>query len=78
MFISSVALSACLAGEVAKFLVRGMYEDAKEAALKYEKIFGKGNYFLPEAPDDNNGDHPQEKEKEMQKKQNGCLRRPYK
>lgn len=41
-----IALSACLAGEVAKFLVRGMYEDAKEAALKYEKIFGKGNYFL--------------------------------
>ena len=41
-----IALSACLAGEVAKFLVRGMYEEAKAAALKYEKVFGKGNYFL--------------------------------
>ena len=37
-----IALSACLAGEVA----RGLYEDAKKAALSYEKIFGKGNFFL--------------------------------
>lgn len=41
-----IALSACLAGEVQKYLSRGMYEDAKGAALKYEGIFGKGNYFL--------------------------------
>ena len=41
-----IALSACLAGEVQKYLVRGMYEDAKKAALRYEGIFGKGNYFL--------------------------------
>ena len=41
-----IALSACLAGEVQRYLVRGMYEEAKPAALKYEGIFGKGNYFL--------------------------------
>ena len=41
-----IALSACLAGEVQKYLSRGMYEMAVEAAKRYEKIFGKGNFFL--------------------------------
>ena len=41
-----IALSACLAGEVQRYLVRGLYEDAKEKALEYQGIFGKGNYFL--------------------------------
>ena len=41
-----IALSACLAGEVARYLQRGMYEDAKAAALRYQDIFGKGNFFL--------------------------------
>ncbi len=41
-----IALSACLAGEIPKFLLRGMYEDAKAAALWYESCFGKGNFFL--------------------------------
>ena len=41
-----IALSACLAGEVARFLTRGMYEAAKAAALRYQDIFGKGNFFL--------------------------------
>jgi len=41
-----IALSACLAGEVARNLARGFYEEGKEAALRYEKIFGKGNFFL--------------------------------
>lgn len=41
-----IALSACLAGEVQKNLHRGMYEEAKAAAFRYEKIFGKGNFFL--------------------------------
>ncbi len=41
-----IALSACLAGEVARYLTRGMYEDAKEAALRYQDIFGKDNFFL--------------------------------
>ena len=41
-----IALSACLAGEVQKNLSRGMYEEGKKAALRYESVFGKGNFFL--------------------------------
>lgn len=41
-----IALSACLAGEVPRNLVRGFYEEAREAALKYQRIFGKDNFFL--------------------------------
>ncbi len=41
-----IALSACLAGEVPRYLTRGMYEEAKEIALKYRAIFGEDNYFL--------------------------------
>lgn len=41
-----IALSACLAGEVQRYLARGMYEMGMEAAKRYENIFGKGNFFL--------------------------------
>ena len=41
-----IALSACLAGEVQKNLARGFYDEGKKAALRYEEIFGKGNFFL--------------------------------
>ena len=41
-----IALSACLAGEVQKYLTRGMYEEGARAAKRYEEIFGKGNFFL--------------------------------
>lgn len=41
-----IALSACLAGEVQRNLVRGMYEEAREVAYRYERCFGKGNFFL--------------------------------
>ena len=41
-----ICLSACLAGEVARLLERGLYEDAKAVALKYRDTFGEGNYFL--------------------------------
>ena len=41
-----IALSACLAGEVQRYLVRGLYEEAKTVAQKYENCFGKGNFFL--------------------------------
>ncbi|MDO4330881.1 MAG: DNA polymerase III subunit alpha [Lachnospiraceae bacterium] len=41
-----IALSACLAGEVQRYLERGLYEEAKKSALHYESIFGKGNFFL--------------------------------
>ena len=39
-------MSACLAGEVPRYLTKGMYEEAKDRALEYQEIFGKGNYFL--------------------------------
>lgn len=41
-----IALSACLAGAVPSAILHGNYESAKEEALKLEKIFGKGNFFL--------------------------------
>ena len=41
-----IALSACLAGEVPRYLAKGMYEEAKKAALRHQEIFGKDNYFL--------------------------------
>ena len=41
-----IALSACLAGEVQRNLVRGLDKEAEEAAYKYEAIFGKGNFYL--------------------------------
>ncbi|MBO4873010.1 MAG: DNA polymerase III subunit alpha [Lachnospiraceae bacterium] len=41
-----ICLSACLAGEVQRFLNRGLYEEAKNAALEYREIFGENNYFL--------------------------------
>ncbi len=41
-----ICLSACLAGEVQRYLERGLYQQGKEAALKYQEIFGKGNFFL--------------------------------
>ena len=41
-----IALSACLAGEVQRYIVKGMPEEARKAARKYEACFGRGNYFL--------------------------------
>lgn len=41
-----IALSACLAGEVQRNIVKGLLDDARKAARKYETCFGKGNYFL--------------------------------
>ncbi len=41
-----IALSACLAGEVAMNLKRGFYEEGKAAALRLQEIFGEGNFFL--------------------------------
>lgn len=41
-----VALSACLNGEVSQRLLENDYEGAKITAQKYEKVFGRGNYFL--------------------------------
>ena len=41
-----IALSACIAGEVPKALLRGDYDEAKKIALKYAEALGKDNYFL--------------------------------
>lgn len=41
-----IATSACLAGEVQRYLTRGMYDEAKKTALTYQEIFGKDNFFL--------------------------------
>ena len=41
-----IALSACLAGEVQRYITKGLYDEAKKTALKYQACFGKGNYFL--------------------------------
>ena len=41
-----ICLSACLAGEVQRYLARDEYEKAKEAAVRHLNIFGKDNYFL--------------------------------
>ena len=41
-----IALSACLAGEVQRYLSRGLVDEAKKVALEYQDIFGEGNFFL--------------------------------
>ncbi len=41
-----IALSACLAGEVQRYLERGQYDQGRAAALRYAEIFGENNFFL--------------------------------
>lgn len=41
-----IALSACLAGEVQRYIAKGLYDEAKKTALEYQDIFGEDNYFL--------------------------------
>ncbi|MDD3413647.1 MAG: DNA polymerase III subunit alpha [Lachnospiraceae bacterium] len=41
-----IALSACLAGEVQRYIQKGLLEEAKKAALKYRDCFGDNNYYL--------------------------------
>ncbi len=41
-----IATSACLAGPVAKNILAVSYEKAKEVALEYDEVFGRGNFFL--------------------------------
>ncbi len=41
-----IALSACLGGEIARKFLKHGYKAALEAALEYDKIMGRGNYFL--------------------------------
>lgn len=41
-----IATSACLAGEVQRYISKGLLDEARKSARKYEACFGKGNYFL--------------------------------
>lgn len=41
-----ICLSACLAGEVQRYIVKGMYDEAVNQAIKYRDCFGEGNYYL--------------------------------
>jgi DNA polymerase III subunit alpha len=41
-----VALSACMSGVPSAMLARDCFEDAASAAVEFQEIMGKGNYFL--------------------------------
>ena len=41
-----IGLSACLKGEVAERLTEGKYDVARQAAMSFQDIFGKGNFYL--------------------------------
>ncbi|TET84498.1 MAG: PHP domain-containing protein, partial [Candidatus Nealsonbacteria bacterium] len=41
-----IALSACLAGKIPKFILAKKMEEAEKQALKYQEIFGKDNFYL--------------------------------
>ena len=41
-----IALSACLAGEIPRNIIKGTPDKAKEAAMRLDNIFGHGNFFL--------------------------------
>lgn len=41
-----IALSACVAGEIPQYILKGEYEKARRAALEFNDIFGEGNFYL--------------------------------
>ncbi len=41
-----ICSSACIAGEIPQYILNGRQEEAKSLALKYEKVFGKDNFYL--------------------------------
>ena len=41
-----IALSACLAGDIPRFLLNGDYASAYKRALEYREMFGEENFFL--------------------------------
>ena len=45
-----IAASACLGGEIPQLILGGNMNKAKSRALEYEKLFGKGNYYLEIQP----------------------------
>ncbi|MEF9919376.1 MAG: PHP domain-containing protein, partial [Eubacterium sp.] len=41
-----ICLSACIAGEIPRFIINGNFEKANELCQVYQEIFGKDNFFL--------------------------------
>jgi DNA polymerase III subunit alpha len=41
-----IGFSGCLSGELCEELMAGHYEKAKGAAMQYQDIFGRGNFYL--------------------------------
>ncbi len=41
-----IGTSACLNGKIPKMLLAGKLQEAEDLALYYEKLFGKGNFYL--------------------------------
>ena len=41
-----IALSACLAGEIPRNILRGLTDEAKNTIIRYRDCFGEGNFFL--------------------------------
>lgn len=41
-----IAMSACLGGEIPQKILNASYAEARDTALEYERIMGKGNFFL--------------------------------
>ncbi|OIO16853.1 DNA polymerase III subunit alpha [Candidatus Kuenenbacteria bacterium CG1_02_38_13] len=41
-----IGASACLKGKIPQLLLENRYSEARETALFYERIFGKGNFYL--------------------------------
>ncbi|MFA5208475.1 MAG: DNA polymerase III subunit alpha [Candidatus Paceibacterota bacterium] len=41
-----IGMSACLQGRIPHLLLSNKMEEAEEMALRYQKMFGKGNYYL--------------------------------
>jgi len=41
-----IALSACLGGEIPRVFFKKGYAEAKKVALEYDRIMGRGNFFL--------------------------------
>ena len=45
-----IASSACLGGEIAQLILTGNVEKAKERAIWYDSVLGRGNYYLEVQP----------------------------
>lgn len=41
-----IGLSACIQGKIPRLLLSNKDQEAEETAIKYEKFFGKGNFYL--------------------------------